>query len=147
MYRFTWIGNLTNAVKGHNTWERGLKTIDEVIQHYDAKVITITEPAIIININKLYKRFMLEDELYQATRSAWVVALHRRNTAEYAIAAYRGLVREGYKIKSWNRNSHGDRWEFVKEEVTEPEVRDKYLNQSLQKYIKKGNQNPIRYTY
>ena len=75
------LDNLTNAVKGHNTWERGLKTVDEVIQHYDAKIITITEPTIIININRLYRRFMTPQELYDATRSAWKVAAHMRKSA------------------------------------------------------------------
>lgn len=136
------LDNLTNTVKGHDSWKRGLKTVDEVAQHYDAKVITITEPTIIININRLYNRFMPPQQLYDATRSAWKVAAHRRNNVKYAVAAYRGLVREVYKIESWNSN--GDRWEF-NGQVAEPAVRDKYLNQSLDNYIIRGSQNPIKY--
>jgi len=136
------LDNLTNVVKGHDSWERGLKTVDEVAQHYDAKVITITEPTIIININQLYKRFMTPQELYDTTRSAWKVAAHRRNNVVYAVAAYRGLVREVYKISNWN--SKGDRWEF-NGHLAESAVRNKYLNQSLDNYIKRGSQNPIKY--
>lgn len=137
------LDNLTNVVKGHDSWERGLKTVDEVDQHYDAKIITITEPTIIININRLYNRFMTPQQLYDATRSSWKVASHRRNSVLYAVAAYRGLVREVYKINSWN--SRGDRWEFNGEEA-EPAVRNKYLNQSLENYLIKGSRNPIKYT-
>ena len=137
------LDNLTNKVKGHNSWESGMKTADEIIQHYDAKAITITEPTIIININKLYKRFMKDNELYNTTRSSWKLG-SKKNEAKYVIAAYRGLVREVYKINSWNQV--GDRWEFTGE-VAEKEVRDKYLNQSLENYTKKGSQNPIKYTY
>lgn len=133
---------ITNIVNGHDSWERGLKTVDEIAQHYDARVITITEPTIIININKLYKRFMSPQELYEATRSSWKVALHRRNSVLYAVAAFRGLVREVYKIDSWNPK--GDRWEFIGK-IAEPEVREKYINQSLDNYITKGSQNPIKY--
>jgi len=43
---------LANQVAGHNFYERGIKTVDEIIQLYDAKIITIDEPVIIININK-----------------------------------------------------------------------------------------------
>ena len=50
------IENLTNSAKGHDTWERGLKTVDEVFQHYDAKAVTFVEPCIIININRLFTR-------------------------------------------------------------------------------------------
>ena len=137
------LDNLTNEIKGHNSWESGMKTADEIVQHYDAKAITITEPTIIININKLYKRFMKDNELYNTTRSSWKLG-SKKNEAKYVIAAYRGLVREVYRINSWNQV--GDRWEFTGE-VAEKEIRDKYLNQSLENYTKKGSQNPIKYTY
>lgn len=64
--------SLTNRVKGHHSWDEGLKSIDKIIQYYDAEVIeNIDEPCIIININRKYKRFMPYEELYNATRSAW----------------------------------------------------------------------------
>lgn len=137
------IENLTNAVKGHDSWERGLKTVDEVIQHYDAKVISIEEQCIIININKQYRRFMNPNQLYDATRTSWVLGV-KRNKAKYVIAAYRGLVREIYSINSWQKV--GDRWEFTGT-IAPQEILDKYKNQSLSNYIKKGGQNPIRYTF
>lgn len=135
--------NLTNSVKGHDSWERGLKTVNEVIQHYDAKTITITEPSIIININKKYKRFMSEKDLYYSIKQSWVLGIKKKN-AEYIIASYRGLVREIYEIENWYQVN--ERWGF-NGKVAEKEIRDKYLNNSLENYIKKGNQNPIRYTF
>lgn len=135
--------NLTNSVKGHDTWERGLKTVDEVFQHYDAKAVTFDEPCIIININRLYTRGISAQKLYDSTRASWIVGT-KRDRAKYAIASYRGLVREVYEIEKWQPN--GDRWEFIGK-VTEVKIRDKYLNQSLENYIKKGGQNPIRYTF
>jgi len=137
------IDNLSNILKGHDSWQRGLKTVDEVVQHYDAKIITIIEPAIIININKLYKRFMTSQQLYDATRSSWKVGT-KRNQAQFAVAAYRGLVREVYKIDNWN--AVGDRWEFIGQ-VAESDIREKYVNQSLDNYVKHGSQNPIKYTF
>jgi hypothetical protein len=138
------IENLTNSVKGHDTWERGLKTVDEVFQHYDAKAVTFAEPCIIININRLYTRGISAQKLYDSTRASWIVGT-KRDRAKYAIASYRGLVREVYEIEKWQPNG-GDRWEFVGK-VAEDKIRDKYLNQSLENYIKKGGQNPIRYTF
>ncbi len=137
------IENLTNSVKGHDTWERGLKTVDEVFQHYDAKAVTFDEPCIIININRLYTRGISAQKLYDSTRASWIVGT-KRDRAKYAIASYRGLVREIYEIEKWQPN--GDRWEFIGK-VAEDKIRDKYLNQSLENYIKKGGQNPIRYTF
>lgn len=137
------IENLTNSVKGHDTWERGLKTVDEVFQHYDAKAVTFDEPCIIININRLYTRGISAQKLYDSTRASWIVGT-KRDRAKYAIASYRGLVREVYEIEKWQPN--GERWEFIGK-VAEDKIRDKYLNQSLENYIKKGGQNPIRYTF
>lgn len=137
------IENLTNSVKGHDTWERGLKTVDEVFQHYDAKAVTFDEPCIIININRLYTRGISAQKLYDSTRASWIVGT-KRERVKYAIASYRGLVREIYEIEKWQSN--GDRWEFIGK-VAEDKIRDKYLNQSLENYIKKGGQNPIRYTF
>ena len=134
---------LTNKVKGHHSWDEGLKTIDEIIQYYDAKIITITEPAIIININRKYRRFMNDNELYNVTRSSWKLGT-KKNKAKYIIASYCGLVREIYEIDTWNQL--GDRWEFVGK-VANKEIIEKYKNQSLANYIKKGSQNPIKYTY
>ena len=136
--------NLTNKVKGYHSWDEGLKSIDEIIQHYDAKVIEkFDEPCIIININRKYKRFMPENDLYNATRSAWKLG-PKKNKAKYVIASYRGLVRKVFEIESWQKT--GNRWEFIGKPADE-EIENKYINQSLQKFISKGNQNPIRYTY
>jgi len=138
------LDSLTNEAKGHNFWERGLKTIDEIVQQYDANAITIAEPAIIININRHYKRFMSDIELYEATRSSWVIGAERRKTSKYAVASYRGLVREVYEIENWNKIEN--RWEFTGR-IAKSQIREKYINQSLVNYIQKGNRNPIRYTF
>ncbi len=108
------IENLTNSVKGHDTWERGLKTVDEVFQHYDAKAVTFDEPCIIININRLYTRGISAQKLYDSTRASWTVGI-KRERVKYAIASYRGLVREVYEIEKWQPN--GDRWEFVRTDL------------------------------
>lgn len=136
--------NLTNEIAGHHVWERGLKSIDEISQYYDAKAVTITEPAIIININKQYIRFMNDDDLLNATRNRWKVG-NSKDKAKYAIASYGGLVREVYEIQGWTQ-CEDKRWEFHGK-IAEAEVRDKYINQSLELYVKKGSQNPIRYTF
>ena len=86
---------------------------------------------------------MSVQQLYDATRASWIVGL-KRNRVKYAVASYRGLVREVYEIEKWQPN--GSRWEFVGK-VAGSSVRDKYINQSIENYIRKGNQNPIRYTF
>ena len=137
---------LTNQVKGYNSWEYGKKTIDEIIQHYDAKIIKkFDEPCIIININKKYKRFMSPRALYNATRASWVLG-PKKDKAKYVITSYRGLVREVFEINSWQKATEDGRWEFTGKPANE-NIRNKYINQSLKNFINKGNRNPIKYTY
>lgn len=138
--------NLKNIVKGHDSWERGLKTVDEIIQFYDAKVITIEEFTVIITINRVYRRFMTPAELYDATRRSWKIANWRINRIKYAIASYRGIVREVYAVERWDRTEDGKRWYFTGK-IANAEIREKYINQSLENYNKKGSQNPIRYSF
>lgn len=139
------LDHLTNQVKGYNSWEYGKKTIDEIIQYYDAKIIEkFDEPCIIININKKYKRFMSPDDLYNVTRASWVLG-PKKDKAKYVITSYRGLVREVFEINSWQKATDG-RWEFTGK-IANENIRNKYINQSLKKFIIKGNQNPIKYTY
>ena len=85
---------------------------------------------------------MTEFDLYNATRHKWKVG-QRREKVKYAIASYRGIVREVYAIENWKRCEDG-RYEF-EGQIASTDVRDKYLNQSLENYILKGSRNPIKY--
>jgi hypothetical protein len=86
---------------------------------------------------------MNESDLYFFTKQSWVLEIKKKD-AKYIIAFYRGLVREVYEIENWYQVN--ERWGF-NGKVAKKEIRDKYLNNSLENYIKKGNQNPIRYTF
>jgi hypothetical protein len=139
------LSDLTNEVKGHDSWERGMTTADELNLRYSAEPVDIKEPAIIFTINQLYNENMTAEELYNATHCCWNVGVDREK-AKYAIAAYAGLVREVYEIEKWQPSKVEGRWEFTGK-IADDEIRKRYLYKSLEKYIKKGAQNPIRYTF
>jgi len=115
-------------------------------------MIKISEKAILITINKLYRLGMSDLELYETTRGIWRVG-ENRNKAEYAFSLFQGKVLEVYKIDEWypagtqEYQTRPDwlefrktkRWEF-KGKVAE-EIRDQYIG----KFIGTGGQNPIRY--
>ncbi len=136
------LDNLTNIIKGHHFWEHGIKSVEEIVQYYGAEIVVITEPMIIININKQYFRGIEADKLYEITRSSWKVGI-KRESAKYAVASFRGLVREIYEIQSWEDCGNG-RWEFIGK-VAEAEIQNKYKDKSLDNY--KSSQNPIKYTF
>ncbi len=123
----------------------------ELIQMLQAKPVTVRHRAILITINQLYRSDMSAEELYEATRGIWVIG-SRRETADYAMAVYQGIVREVYRIKTWHpagtlpyrtRDPEGfigsGRWEF--EGSVASDISGEYVGFS----VGLGGQNPIRY--
>ena len=145
---FIGLEDLTNKVGGHKSNFRGQMTISEVIATYDAPAIEIIEPAILIIVNKLFKRGMDEAGLYEITRGNWVVG-KRRQQAKYAFAVYKGIVRQVYQIQQWipatardSQQRTRQRWKF--NGIVAKELQH-YVGGNVEGYITQGAQNPIKY--
>ena len=121
-----------------------------------ARPLTVTDPVILIRINRLYRDGMTEDELYDATRSCWKLG-SRRNLAKYALAVFEGVVREVYEIAGWHEGGSTPcksgihkkprterRWEFTGQKA-EDSVRSRYVGRSVAGYFTQGQQNPVKY--
>jgi hypothetical protein len=148
--------NLTNQVGGWGSAVVGRMDVYELAALYDAEPVQIEEPALLIRINQHYRYGMTDLELYETTRGVWKVG-ETRNKATYAMAVYRGIVREVYAIHDWYpagstryaTRSQDDlavpgRWEF--QGVVAPEIlRHKYMGKSVAAYFAANSQNPIRY--
>jgi hypothetical protein len=137
--------NLLNIQGGHYSSDYGLRTTNEITAMYEADELSTIEPLILVNINKLYDRKMTSLELYNATRKSWVVG-PRREKPRYAVATYRGLTREVYKIEKWYPiEINGKiRWGFDAD-VANDVVRDKLIYKSIKTFFKRGAANPIKY--
>jgi hypothetical protein len=150
------LDELTNQVRGWKSGIVGRLPVTAIAALYDAKPVPVREPALLIRINQLYSYSMSAQALYEATRGVWRLGL-RREGANYALAVYRGVVREVYRINRWcpagtllyeTRTSSKlrvpGRWEF-EGVVADAPMRDNYLNQSVKQYFAKNSQNPIVY--
>lgn len=147
------IKKLTNKVRGHGIRYGTRADVGEIKSLLDRREVEIDEPAIIINITRAFRFGMSPHELYDATRSAWVVG-NKRHRAEFAISVYRGVVREVYSIAEWlpggsTMRSNGesgdgiqDRWEFVGK-IADEIILKKYIGTTVP--YKKGARNPIMY--
>jgi hypothetical protein len=142
------LSDLDNLVAGHNTDIRGQMSVAEIVAIYEAPAIVITEPVLLIIINKLFERNVSADRLYKITRGNWPLGA-ARNNAHYAFAVFRGLVREVYTIESWETAQARDpnqkkqkRWRFTGEVAQN--LRH-YVGGSVVAYLKKGAQFPVRY--
>ena len=139
---------LTNVVAGHNMDVRGRMTVAEIIAAYQAEPITITEPVLLIIVNKLFERNIGAERLYEITRGNWVLGV-RRNKAKYAFSVFRGVVREVFRIHSWSQaQARGaeqrvqSRWRFDGEVA---EDLQHYVGGNVASYIKPGAQSPVKY--
>lgn len=139
---FIGLENLSNRVLGHKADERGQMTINEVVARCNATEVAISEPSILIVVNKLYYRGISEEDLYEITRKHWVVS-PKQHKAKYAFAVYNGVVRQVYEIERWYRSpSYPKRWAFMGKVA---ENMQHYINGSVSRYVTWGAQNPIKY--
>lgn len=150
------VKSLSNRVRGYGSRELGRFPLRQIIAMYRPDPADIKEPVILIRINNTYRHDLSADELYDATRGSWVVG-ERRESAEYALAVFRSVVREVYKIHKWapggstfyktdvHPGPHpSDRWEFVGK-VAPSGIREKYVDKSVAHYFSPKSQNPIKY--
>lgn len=143
------MSNLTNIVSGHYSAEHGLMSLRDIELKYQAEPAEFTEPAILININRLYHPDMSPDELYTATRQHWAVDIDRARKISVTCAVFVGIIREVYEVDEWTNSPppHDKPMQrsYFTGKVAPQATRDKYLNRSVAKYWKKGSQNPIKY--
>ncbi|MFG0294030.1 MAG: hypothetical protein ACF8MJ_12870 [Phycisphaerales bacterium JB050] len=153
------IANLTNAARGHGSRFGARASVEEVQATLSADPVTVTHNCLLININREFRYGLTPIELYDATRSAWRLGL-KRESVDYALSVYRGIVREVYRIATWlpsgstmrlrdaategRAPDREGRWEFVGE-VADDEIRKRYLGKSVAAYFPPGNQNPVKY--
>lgn len=137
-------GNLTNKQSGHHS-DYGLKSANEIVAMYEAKPLETDLPLLLININKQFRPLMTSDEIYEATRSSWVLG-ERRNQAKFVVATFRGLTRVVYKVNDWYpvKEPKKTRWAFNGELASE-DIQQELIYKVVDDSHKKGRANPVRY--
>ena len=146
---------LTNHVKGHDSGEFGRMTVTQIIGEYNLENAEIDDPVLLIRINQNFYHGMSATELYENTRGIWKLG-KRRERVRYALAVYRGVVREVFRVESWHpagstpyetREEDLDdiqKWEFVGD-IAEEEIRQKYLLKSVVSYFGPNWQTSFTY--
>ena len=91
---------LTNQVGGWGSAVVGRSSLRDLITLYAATPAQIDDDALLIRVNQLYRYGMTPEELYEATRGVWKLG-RRREGVHYALAVFRGVVREVYRVDAW----------------------------------------------
>ena len=158
--------NLTNEVTGHNSIENGMMSADDIMRKYNAQPLNeLLHSVAIININKKYKvirdkalqvntKYSGKDLIYESVKQAWVMG-KRRDTVDYVLAEYKGIIVEVYEVIEVNTKGqpekwypvlgYKNRWGFHGRRAPD-HVRENYLNKSIAHHKKRGAANPIRYS-
>ena len=157
--------NLTNEVTGHNSIENGMMSTDDIVRKYNAQPLDeLLHSVAIININKKYKlvrdealqvntKYSGKDLIYESVKQAWVIG-KRRETVDYVLAEYKGIIVEVYEVIEVNNNGqlekwysvpgYKNRWGFHGKKATD-QFRSYYINKSISHHKKRGAANPVRY--
>lgn len=136
------IDELDNRVAGHH----GMRaSVQQVVSELAAKPVEIGHAAILFKLSRQFRYDMTVGELYDATRAAWRLNVARAETADYAMAVYRNVIREVYVpeawvrghstiqasgLRTWEDESLDERWEFVGR-LAPQTIRRRYLDREL----------------
>ncbi|MFC2947654.1 LEM-3-like GIY-YIG domain-containing protein [Virgibacillus sediminis] len=144
---------LTNRVRGFQSGVFGRVSVNQLISHYDREHVIIDESVMLIRLTKAFRYDLTDIELYDAVRGVWRIG-DNREKVDYAFAVFDGIVHEVYKVEGWfkagstfntrGRLDNDSRWEFVGH-IAEDTMRSKYLRKSVEHYLTRGAQNPIKY--
>ena len=136
---------LLNEVKGHHSFEYGMKSVAEVENFFSDEKLNIDdikEKVLIININKKYQYSCENNVIYEATRSAWRLSEKNTKVVELVFSEYKGIIRAVFKPEKWIFNKVRNRWEFLGKDVSSEYPQYMHKQNCLKK---KGQQNPIMY--
>jgi hypothetical protein len=155
---FAEVAKIANIVAGHNSFNQGIKTVNECEILYNCaelKKEDIKHKIIVININKSYdnKRKKKSENLvyerpniYEATRGWWVLDKKRAEKSDFVLAEYKGVIRAIFKPEKWIQEFEykgTKRWGFEGAEINSKEIIDIYMNKEVPKI--RGMANPVRY--
>jgi uncharacterized protein len=138
------LSKITNIVSGYHSWDRGIKTVNDIEIIYSAKPLNenkITHNLLLININKTYESGL---SIYEATRKNWKLKEERVKKIDFVCGEYKGIIRGIYKPEKWYHTKNRKRMYFEGTDVKDQKIIKMYLNKA---YLgkKKGQANPIKY--
>ena len=93
---------LSNIVSGHHSSEAlSVEDFEKIYGAEELREKDIRHRIIVIKINKLYRRDMSDDELYDAVRGVWRASRERAEKTEYVFGVYNSLIVAVYKPTEW----------------------------------------------
>lgn len=158
---------LTNIVAGHNSAEALL--VEDFEKIYGAEELReedIKHKILVIKINKLYRRNMPDDELYDSVRGVWRASMNNAQSVEYVFGVYNSLIVAVYKPTRWYKCKEASEKRPRQDEILTPQTENRifFVDEGFEKgyphdenesfyfgksiaglKLNQGAQNPITY--
>ena len=158
---------LTNIVAGHHSAEA--LSVEDFEKIYGAEELCeedVKHKILVIKINKLYRRNMPDDELYDSVRGVWRASMNNARSATYVFGVYNSLIVAVYKPTRWYKCKEASEKRPRQDEILIPQTENRiffvdedfekgyphdeneafYLGKSIAGLkLNQGAQNPITY--
>ena len=158
---------LTNIVAGHHSAE--VLSVEDFEKIYGAEELReedVKHKILVIKINKLYRRNMSDDELYDSVRGVWRASMNNARSATYVFGVYNSLIVAVYKPTRWYKCKEAPEKRPRQDEILTPQTENRifFVDEGFEKgcqhdeneafYLWKsiaglkmnqGAQNPITY--
>ena len=93
---------LTNIAAGHHSAEAlSVEDFEKIYGAEELREEDIKHKILVIKINKLYRRSMTDDELYDSVRGVWRASINNAQAATYVFGVYNSLIVAVYKPTRW----------------------------------------------
>lgn len=106
---------LTNIVAGHHSAEALEELREEDVKH---KIL-------VTKINKLYRRNMPDDELYDSVRGVWRASMNNAQSATYVFGVYNSLIVAVYKPTRWYKCKEATEKRPREDEILTPQTENR----------------------
>ncbi len=71
------LDGLANTIGGRGSGQHGRMSLDQLVAFSGNRAAEITEPAVLLRINRLYRHGMSDAKRYDVTRTAWAMIRQR----------------------------------------------------------------------
>lgn len=117
---------LTNIVAGHHSSEA--LSVEEFEKVYGAEELReedIKHKILVIKINKLYRRDIPADELYDSVRGVWRASMNNVQSVEYVFGVYNSLIVAVYKPTKWYKCKEAPEKRPRQDEILTPKTENR----------------------
>ena len=158
---------LTNIVAGHHSAEAlSVEDFEKIYGAEELREEDIRHKILVIKINKLYRKNMPDDELYDSVRGVWRASMSNAQSTTYVFWVYNSLIVAVYKPTRWYKCKEAPEKRPRQDEILTPKTENRifFVDEGFEKgcphdeneafyfgksiaglKLNQGAQNPITY--